>query len=448
MSDKFDEFVETKLGRFTSDWHIVKFGDIYPSLTTGSTPSRSKPEYFQGDILWVTSGELKYNVICDTWEKLTSQAVRDTNLRLYPPGTFFIAITGLEAAGTRGSCAIIGKEATTNQSCMAFVANDRIDTNFLFQFYRCFGEAVAFTYSQGTKQQSLNGNIVRSIEIPLPPLPQQRKIARILTTVDNLIEKTEALIAKYQAIKQGIMHDLFTRGVDEHGHLRPPYEEAPELYKQSELGWIPKEWNCVSVASHVDLQHGYQFRDYDFVPNGIPVIKIGNVTSQGLDLGQLTYIGSERLNEFQRVIINNGDVLMSLTGNIGRVVEVGGLTSPVLQNYRVGKFVPHRPELTHRFMKHILSSGSIFSQLDKYANQSAQANFGKQDLERLSMPLPNSCDEQNAICSFIESMATSINIEQVTLLKLCTLKTGLMQDLLTGKVRVKVDEAKEVAAHD
>jgi type I restriction enzyme S subunit len=284
--------------------------------------------------------------------------------------------------------------------------------------------------------------------IPSPPLPQQRKIARILTTVDNLIEKTEALIAKYQAIKQGMMHDLFTRGVDEHGHLRPPYEEAPELYKQSELGWIPKEWNCVSVASHVDLQHGYQFRDYDFVPNGIPVIKIGNVTSQGLDLGQLTYIGSERLNEFQRVIINNGDVLMSLTGNIGRVVEVGGLTSPVLQNYRVGKFVPHRPELTHRFMKHILSSGSIFSQLDKYANQSAQANFGKQDLERLSMPLPNSCDEQNAICSFIESMATSINIEQVTLLKLCTLKTGLMQDLLTGKVRVKVDEAKEVAAHD
>ena len=83
---------------------------------------------------------------------------------------------------------------------------------------------------------------------PILDQPQQRKIARILTTVDNLIEKTEALIAKYQAIKQGMMHDLFTRGVDAHGHLRLPYEEAPELYKPSELGWIPREWRATTVG--------------------------------------------------------------------------------------------------------------------------------------------------------------------------------------------------------
>ena len=80
------------------------------------------------------------------------------------------------------------------------------------------------------------------LPITCPPLPEQRKIAKILTTVDNLIEKTEALIAKYQSVKQGLMQDLFTRGLDQHGHLRPPYAEAPELYNKSELGWIPREW--------------------------------------------------------------------------------------------------------------------------------------------------------------------------------------------------------------
>jgi len=83
-----------------------------------------------------------------------------------------------------------------------------------------------------------NVNAAEYKQLPLPAFfpPVQRKIARILTTLDNLIEKTESLIAKYQAIKQGMMHDLFTRGVDAHGHLRPTQAEAPDLYKQSELG--------------------------------------------------------------------------------------------------------------------------------------------------------------------------------------------------------------------
>jgi len=78
-------------------------------------------------------------------------------------------------------------------------------------------------------------------------ITEQRKIAKILTTVDNLIEKTETLIAKYQSIKQGMMHELFTRGVDANGQLRPPVDESPELYKESELGWIPKGWEIVSI---------------------------------------------------------------------------------------------------------------------------------------------------------------------------------------------------------
>ena len=129
------EFKDSELGRIPKGWIIAEFGDYFLKLSSGMTPSRSKPEYFNGNIPWVTSGELDYNIITSTRENISEQAVKDTNLKVYPPGTIFIAITGLEAAGTRGRCAILGVPSTVNQSCMAFPENPDIDSTFFFQNY-------------------------------------------------------------------------------------------------------------------------------------------------------------------------------------------------------------------------------------------------------------------------------------------------------------------------
>lgn len=189
---------------------VRNIGEIYKELKTGSTPSRSNPEYFRGEILWVTSGELKYKTITNTIEKITEQAVKDTNLKVYPPGTFFIAITGLEAEGTRGSCAVIGKEATTNQSCMAFEANKEIDTSYLFQYYLLHGKYISLYYSQGSKQQSLNNKIVAQIPIHVPPLPEQQKIAQILSSQDEKIEDIKNKLNKLKSLKASLMQDLLS----------------------------------------------------------------------------------------------------------------------------------------------------------------------------------------------------------------------------------------------
>lgn len=209
-SPKTHKFKSSPLGDIPVEWEIKKIGDIYKELKTGSTPRRSNPEYFKGDILWVTSGELKYKVITNTIEKITKKAVQDTNLRIYPSGTFFIAITGLEAAGTRGSCAIIGKEATTNQSCMAFEANDEINTLFLFQYYLLHGEYISLYYAQGSKQQSLNNKIVAQIPIHVPPLQEQQKIADILSSQDKKIENLQKKLNKLNHLKASLMQDLLS----------------------------------------------------------------------------------------------------------------------------------------------------------------------------------------------------------------------------------------------
>lgn len=206
------------LGDIPVEWDVKEIGKIYKTLRTGSTPSRAIPNYFKGDILWVTSGELKYKPIYDTIEKITKEAVRATNLKIYPSGTFFIAITGLEAEGTRGSCAIIAKEATTNQSCMAFEKNDEIDTHFLFQYYKLHGKYISLLYSQGSKQQSLNNKIVSKILIHLPPKEEQEKIAQILSSHDEKIEKVKTKLEKLKQLKTALMQDLLS-GTKRVNHL-------------------------------------------------------------------------------------------------------------------------------------------------------------------------------------------------------------------------------------
>src|SRR5208337_4545302 len=132
----------------------------------------------------------------------------------------------------------------------------------------------------GSTRYGLSNSGIGRTPLRLPPLSQQRKIARILTTLDNLIEKTEALIAKYQAIKQGMMHDLFTRGVDAHGHLRPPQTEAPHLYKQSELGWIPKEWEVRQIGDLANYMNGHSFDASLWSRHGLPIIRIQNLNGE------------------------------------------------------------------------------------------------------------------------------------------------------------------------
>lgn len=203
-------YQQTELGPIPLDWELKNFGDVITGFTSGATPYRGKPEYYKGNIRWVTSGELNYNIIYDSVEKITAEAVKDTNLKIHPKGTFLIAITGLEAEGTRGSCGILGADSTTNQSCMALFPTDKLLTDYLFHFYVNYGDYLAKVYCQGTKQQSYTANIVKILPIIVPPLPEQQAIAQVLSDIDAEILALEARLEKTRALKQGMIEELLT----------------------------------------------------------------------------------------------------------------------------------------------------------------------------------------------------------------------------------------------
>jgi type I restriction enzyme S subunit len=203
-------YKQTEVGLIPEDWNAKTLGDVMIHCFSGATPSRSHPDYYKGSIRWITSGELNYNIINDTAEKISKEAAIRTNLKLIPKNTFLMAITGLEAEGTRGSCGIVGEESTTNQSCMAIFPTNELLTKYLFHYYVLRGKALALKYCQGTKQQSYTAKIVKLIPIPLPPREEQCAIVAVLSDMDADIAMLVAYSEKMRALKQGMMQELLT----------------------------------------------------------------------------------------------------------------------------------------------------------------------------------------------------------------------------------------------
>lgn len=192
-----------------NNWISKKVEDVF-KLKSGSTPSRTKPEFFEGDISWVTSTDLNRSKITSTLEKITKYAVKDANLTILPKGTFVIATYGLEAAGTRGKCGILEMDATCNQACMAFLPSSEMSSMFLFYFYLYFGEKIIFSIAQGTKQQNLYSDTVKKVTLIIPPLKEQEKITSILSEIDSNISNLESNQHNLKSLKKGLMQKLLT----------------------------------------------------------------------------------------------------------------------------------------------------------------------------------------------------------------------------------------------
>ena len=217
-----------------------------------------------------------------------------------------------------------GKFNCTNVCGTLQNKNDLIDLRY---FHYLLG-TVAKSYVSYIGNPKLMNGVMANIGLISPPLPQQKKIAVILNTVDKLIEQTQALIDKHTAIKQGMMADLFTRGIDlsgtpetnnNYGQLRPSVEQAPELYKETELGWVPKEWEvkpCKDVTRRICVGIVIQPSKY-YVSEGVPALRSANIREDGIKAVGLVHISKESNELLFKSKVKIGDVLTVRTGYPG-----------------------------------------------------------------------------------------------------------------------------------
>ena len=181
----------------------------YFSLSSGSTPSSTNKSFYSGNIRWVSSGELKPKYLCETNQHISAEAVLSCNLREYPANTLLIAMYGLEAAGVRGTASILNVPATISQACMAIQQTGEIDIEYLYYWYIYNGQWIGIRIAQGTKQQNLSTETLGNLKINAPSSSKQKKVCKLLSQIDNLIEKESQKIDLLYAVKKSFLQQLF-----------------------------------------------------------------------------------------------------------------------------------------------------------------------------------------------------------------------------------------------
>ena len=208
-------------------------------------------------------------------------------------------------------------------------------------------------------------------------------------------------------------------------------------YKQTELGLIPEDWEVNRFTDIAELIHGFQFREEHFAENGrFGVIKIGNLTYQGnISLDNLSKSDCEGINNYERLFLRRGDILMALTGGtLGKMSIFNLEENRYLQNYRVGKFEPNEKSIKN-YIYYLLSSTYVQKRIEDNVNEAAQPNFGKQDFDKIKIPLPP-LPEQKKIADCLSTWDVAIEKQNALINALTDRKKALMQQLLTGKKRL------------
>lgn len=326
----------------------------------------------------------------------------------------------------------------------------KIAPNFLAHLF-----TATETYNQirmlavGGIMQGLSSKIVNKIKFVCPSIGEQRKIASILSTIDAQIEKTEAIITKYEAIKQGMLYDLFTRGIDvATGKLRPTHEEVPELYDDSPLGYVPKKWTVANlgeitdkVGSGITPTGGSEV----YQTQGVVFIRSQNVLENELSLADVAYISPQIDDKMSASRVQQFDVLLNITGaSIGRCAfyPFSSMKANVNQHVCIIRF---------KEQKNVLASfASVFLNSNFGQNQINRLNAGG-NREGLNFAQIRSFNfpviQPKELASINEKINTQIALikhETLYLSKLQLLKQGLMSDLLSGKVPVTLNKNEAV----
>lgn len=311
---------------------------------------------------------------------------------------------------------------------------------------------------QGSSVIHISPEHLSRLRIRLPPTSQQRRIAEILLTLDDAIEQTEALIAKTQQIRAGLMHDLFTRGVAADGQLRPAREEAPQLYKESPLGWIPKEWEVGHLVDrrspnrpHIKTgPFGSSLKLEHWVDHGVPVITIGALGEGTLIRSQLLFVSERTADRLREYWLTDGDIVFSRVADVGRSAVITAEERGWIMSSNLMRISLDSSRAVPAFLQAQLAYDSrVRTQIRASVNAGGREVANSRILNRLCFSWP-SLAEQERIVLRLDAVEAQRRCLLEDLQKLRQLRLGLMQDLLTGRVPVPVPSGQvplEVPAH-
>lgn len=403
-------------------WEEHKLGDVC-DIKIGGTPSRSVDRYWAKDgregYPWVSISDLRSSPVTKTKEQITQEGVDNSNVKLIEAGTNLMSFKL-----TLGRVARAGTDLYTNEAIAGFIpkTDNIIEQDYLF--YALPGAVDNAEHDQAVKGKTLNKGKLTNLQLRLPPIDEQRKIADVLQSVDEAITATQDVIDQTRKVKQDLLHRLLTRGI---GHTS---------FKQTDIGEIPENWEVVELRDLVDFKNGKAHeKEIDHTGKYI-VVNSKFISTAG---------HVRKRSDADHLPALKGDVLivMSDVPN-GKAIASCFLVNEndtYTVNQRIGLL--RSKDMQPEFLCNVLHRNRYFLAFDDGVKQT---NLRKDEVLDCPVVVP-SIDEQKEISTVLEVVSDQINEQLFNLEQLQTLKAGVISDLLSGRVRVPLDERmKEEAA--
>ncbi len=414
-------------------WRRSTLGKI-ARITSGGTPDRSEPRYWGGSIPWVTTGEIQFNTITDTTEKISEAGLKNSSAKLFPPGTLLMAMYG--QGKTRGQMAKLGIEASTNQNSAAILLNEGHDPDFYFQFLSSkYDEIRDFGHSGGVSH--LNAGLLVQIGVPVAPIDEQRRIAQILSAWDEMVVRTQSLLAnrtvQWQALLAMTLHlppanPSVNGDADNGGYPASVQPGIPNLPP------APAGWHRTALGQHLTEVRRHAALRADDEYRLVTVKR----SRGGVELRE-TLTGRE-IKTPSQFYVRTGDFLISkrqiVHGACGIVpAELDGAV--VSNEYAV---LNSDGQIDLRFLRY-LSESRYFQQTCFHSSIGVHVEKMIFKTERWLQwpfnipPLP----VQQRIVEVLDTARREVELIAAQIERLKQEKAALMADLLTGKRRVKLN---------
>ena len=384
-------------------WGLPQIKDI-ASISSGSTPNRNNSEYWNGNIAWVTTGELSSGHVNHTSELITVKAVKETKMRIYAQGTLLMAMYG--QGKTRGTVAILEIDAAVNQACAAITVKDG-KSKFLFYQLKNSYQDIRKLSNTGN-QENLNADIIKTYQVPWAPDEEQERISTILTTQDKVIELKEKRLAEKQRQKKYLMQQLLT------GKKRlPGFNGAWKTDCLGKLFFERKETNCENIEMLAIT--GTQ----------------GIIPRKELDLKDNS---SEDKSKYLRVCVGDiGYNTMRMWQGVSAYSNYEGIVSPA---YTILK---PSSSINAKYFAYLFKMSKIVFLFYRFSQGLVDdtRNLKYENFKKIKACYPPDMKEQTAIAEVLSAADREIELLQQDIEQEKQKKKALMQLLLTGIVRVK-----------
>lgn len=417
-------------------WRRLPLGEI-AQITSGGTPERAETKYWGGDIPWVTTGEIQFNTITDTAEKITEDGLKNSAAKLFPAGTLLMAMYG--QGKTRGQVAKLGIAAATNQACAAILLKEGYDEEFYYQFLASHYDAIRELGNAGT-QKNLNGGLIKELVVPYAPYSEQRGISEVLTTWDDAIACTERLRANsstyWRALIGQMLMPVPLTGERQAGSFPPSVQPGiPNLPR------TPNGWRKASLGAHLHEIN----RPVVLQPDAEYTLVTVRRSRGGVD--KRGHLRGSEIKTPSQFSVACGDFLISkrqiVHGACGIVPsELDGAV--VSNEYAV---LGTDGEVDPRFLRY-LSETTYFQQTCFHSSIGVHVEkmlFRLDHWLKWPFNIPP-VEEQRRIVEILDAAKRQIELVEQQLALLKAEKRALMQQLLTGKRRVHVREVETEAS--